>query len=372
MTEKRRWNAYVCPTCRLVFKFPADDDDRGACCPACHQLLQIPDQHSSAVESIPDDVTSSKGPEKIRKRRKRNRSKDNFSWEKENEPKLVRRGRRKRGAQVLMLLSILFTSALLAWFMLDQNKTNSSQTSQAVEVPVIKDLPNTTKTIESNQLDSDFFKHHKEFLAEAEKIAEKFLSANHVDELTNIVRNPDVTIPKIMKLHPDGKINMGGLQKFNPTEELNKSGEFISLSVRTKDYIDRRMIFVNTVEGIRIDWESWVGWCEMNWEEFINAQPTKGNLFRIKLNNTNYYNFNFTDEKKWKSYILFSYDKSHHIYGYVERDSKTAKKIDEKLGAEDSFFTLSLKFPVNAATNNQVIIERVISNGWVVPTSPPP
>ncbi|MFZ9941086.1 MAG: hypothetical protein ACO3F7_02930 [Luteolibacter sp.] len=370
MTEKRRWNAYVCPTCRLVFKFPADDDDRGACCPACHQLLQIPDQHSSAVESIPDDVTSSKGPKKIRKRRKRNRPKDNFSWEKENEPKLVRRGRRKRGAQVLMLLSILVTSALLAWFMLDQNKTNSSQTSQTVEVPAITSPPPAPK--EAKPAEPDVPKIDPNFITDAEVLAGKFLSAQSVEELRPLVRNPDATIPRIMKLHPDGMIDMGGLHDFNPTEEIRKSDDFISVSVRTKDFADRTMIFVDTAEGIRIDWESWVGWCEMGWEEFMAAKPTTGTLFRVKLNKSNYFNFNFTDEKKWKPYILFSFDETQRLYGYVERDSAEAKKIAESHGPQDSFFTLSLKFPKDAATNNQVIIERVISNGWVVPTSPPP
>jgi hypothetical protein len=369
MTENRRWNAYVCPACRLVFKFPEGAKDRGARCPACQQVLQIPDQHSSAIEPIPEHPPSSKEPEKIRKRRKRNRPKENFSWEKESGPKLVRKGGRKRGTPVFMILSLLVTGALLAWFLLTQNNNNSPQISVTAEAPVVTPPKPSTK---AEPAEPDYLKIDPNFITEAEELAGKFLSAQSVEELRGLVRNPDVTIPRIMKLHPDGKIDMGGLHDFNPTEQISKSGEFISVSVRTKDFADRTMIFAETPEGIRIDWESWVAWCEMGWEEFMAAKPTTETLFRVKLNKTNYYNFNFTDEKKWKSYILLSYDETQRIYGYVENDSQTAKEIAESLGPKDSFFTLSLKFSKNAETNNQVIIERVISDGWVVPNTPPP
>jgi hypothetical protein len=132
------------------------------------------------------------------------------------------------------------------------------------------------------------------------------------------------------------------------------------------------MVFAETADGIRVDWESWAGWCEMGWEEFMAAKPTTGTLFRVKLNNTNYYNFNFSDEARWRSYTLLSHDEKYRIYGYVESGSQAAMDIGEAVEPGDRFFTLSLKFPENAESNNQVIIERVISNGWIVPTPPPP
>jgi hypothetical protein len=92
----------------------------------------------------------------------------------------------------------------------------------------------------------------------------------------------------------------------------------------------------------------------------------------VKLNDTNYYNFDFSDEAKWKSYTLLSHDEKYQIYGYVELGSPIATAIGEALEPGDRFFTLSLKFPENAESNNQVIIERVISNGWVAPDPPPP
>jgi hypothetical protein len=68
---------------------------------------------------------------------------------------------------------------------------------------------------------------------------------------------------------------------------------------------------------------------------------------------------------------LLSIDEKYRIYGYVEVGSQTAMDIGEALEPGDRFFTLSLKFPENAESNNQVIIERVIANGWITPDPPP-
>ena len=39
---KRRWSAYVCPDCRLVFRIPMNHEGRGTVCPCCSRLLRIP------------------------------------------------------------------------------------------------------------------------------------------------------------------------------------------------------------------------------------------------------------------------------------------------------------------------------------------
>lgn len=376
MTENRRWNAYVCPACRLVFKLPDGNEERGACCPACQQVLQIPDRHSSSILPIPNVSPPAKGPKRIRKRRKRNRSIDNLSWEKESGPRLLRKGRHKRKPPIFTIIISIITGGLFAWLFVTEERTKAPKGDATVEAPIVmpppKPQPQPQPQTKTPELDTEFFERHATFITQAEELAGKFLSAQSVEELRPLVRNPDTTIPRILKLHPDGKIDMGGLLTFNPADQFRKSDEFISVTVRTKNYDERTMVFAETADGIRVDWESWAGWCEMGWEEFMAAKPTTGTLFRVKLNNTNYYNFNFSEEARWRSYTLLSHDEKYRIYGYVESGSQAAMDIGEAVEPGDRFFTLSLKFPENAESNNQVIIERVISNGWIVPTTPPP
>jgi len=274
-----------------------------------------------------------------------------------------------------MVTSTLILGGLLAWLFLTDDRISTSSDKLVVEPPpVVPSIPKKPILIPTDvdEVDTDFLERHKSFIKKAEELANKFLSAKSVDELRDIIRNPEITIPKIIKLHPDNKIDMGGLLSFNPTDQFRKSGDFISVTVRTKNYDERTMVFTETPDGIRIDWESWVGWCEMGWSEFMEAKPTTGILFRVKLNDTNYYNFDFSEESKWRSYTLLSHDEKSRMYGYVELGTQVAKDIGNAFEPGDRFFTLLLKFPENASSNNQVIIERVISSGWIIPNSPSP
>jgi hypothetical protein len=375
VTENRRWNAYACPACRLVFKFPDTSEEPNACCPACHQVLQIPDHHNPSDPPHGDVSPPSDKPERVRKRRKRNRAKDSLSWETENSSKLVRKGRRKKKLSIFTILGILVTLVLFAWLFRMELQTRIIQNERSAQAPPVateNPAPITQTQEVPAEPDKALIQITPQFISEAEELAAKFLSAQSVEELRNLVRNPDITIPRIMKLHPDGRIDMGGLATFNTNDQFMRSGEFTSVLVRTKNYDERTMVFAETTDGIRIDWESWVGWCEMAWDEFMTSKPTTGTLFRVKLGKTNYYNFDFSDDKKWKSYTLLSNDEEHQIYGYVELGSQAAKEINNAFGPGDLYFTLSLKFPENAKSDNQVVIERVISNGWIAPTTPPP
>ena len=295
---------------------------------------------------------------KIRKRRKNNQRNRQISWDDEPSPKLVRKGQRKQKSIPMLVTGTILSIGLLAWlfaFLLDTEKQANAPT------------PATSKpaqTIDS-AIDQD-----TAIINEAENLARKFLSAQSIEELRNLIRHPDVSIPRIMKLHPDGKIHMSGLQTFNPSQEIRQFENILSAIVRTNDFEERAMIFIMTAEGLRIDWESWEGWCEMSWEEFMATRPTEEKIFSVKLGKTNYYNFGFSDDSKWTSYRLLSRDETHRIYGYVERNTDLEATLAGSQSSSDMFLTLSLKFPPNPSSNNQVIIERIISDGWITTDTP--
>lgn len=376
MENRRLWNAYVCPACRLVFKYPDEDRKHGAACPACRQVLQIPEPNSIPFASTPKKRDPDTGRQKkIRKRRKNTQRNRQISWEDEPSPKLVRKGQRKQKSAPVLITGAILLIGLLAWlfaFLLEtEKKANlptaaTSKPAQTIEPPATSTKPNETNA------DDSAIEQDTAIINEAENLARKFLSAQSVEELRALIRHPDVSIPRIMKLHPDGKIRMSGLQTFNPSQQIRQFENILSTIVRTNDFEERALIFIMTAEGMRIDWESWEGWCEMSWEEFMSSRPTEEKIFRVKLGKTNYYNFDFSDDSKWTSYRLLSRDEKHQIYGYVKRNAELEAALSGTQPSSDMFLTLSLKFPPNPSSNNQVIIERIISDGWVTTDNPSP
>jgi hypothetical protein len=149
-------------------------------------------------------------------------------------------------------------------------------------------------------------------------------------------------------------------------------GSSFSVKVFTRDFEVRPLTFFDTPQGIQIDWESWVGWSEMPWSVFLSAKPTHGKLFRLKLLPVDYFNFLFANERLWNSFRLTSPEGDLVIFGYAERNSTVDYQLRSPPGTGELPVTLMLKFPENAKTDNQVIIEQVIASGWVLETGEKP
>jgi hypothetical protein len=126
------------------------------------------------------------------------------------------------------------------------------------------------------------------------------------------------------------------------------------------------MAFIETPAGLRIDWESWVGWSPVSWADFLADKPTAASPFRVKLMPVDYYNFGFSDDEKWRSFRLESPDGTHTLYGYVERQTLPDSQIHFAPEQNQLALTLLLRFPENIESRNQVIIERVIAESWLV------
>lgn len=353
----RQLKAYVCPCCRMVFKFPSDPKDEGFGCPGCRRLLRIPPPNINSSSHIPVSRNPSEREKIIRKYRKKNKPQNSITWENEKDTQKTHREKISAWHYLILAFSVSAIACLLAWIVLQNDKIEKQVNPVSIK-PVSQ--PSAIQNMQSSGPNPE-----QVFIADAEKLARKFVSAKKVEELNDIVRNPDQTIPRILKLHPEGILKTIGILAFNPNQEIVKFGDFTSVSMRTTDYELRAMNFESTPQGLRIDWESWEGWNEMSWEEFMTKRPTKGTVFRVKINRTNYYNFDFSNESKWNSFSLTSRDNNNQIYGYVDRYSKMKFDLASSDDLTRNLFTLSLKFPENSKTNNQVIIEQILFKGWI-------
>lgn len=210
------------------------------------------------------------------------------------------------------------------------------------------------------------------FLMEAEPLAKKFLDARRIEDLLPLVRNPGVAEARMRRHYPDGKIEAPGMAGFNTDSLVTRLGTILSIKVRTRSYEEKPLAFVEVPQGIKIDWESWVGWSDMPWEEFLASKPTTPHVFRVNLSTVDYYNFAFADDAKWQAYRLTSPDETHSIYGYAERGSKVNSSVLPPPETTRTPLILSLRFPEHATSNSQVLIEKLVADGWVLESEPPP
>ncbi len=296
----------------------------------------------------------------LQRRKKRRRGKTSggsgsHSWE--QKPHSSRSVRGEKGQMRLILIGgvVLLLALIVGGVIFSLNPA---------ETPAPRTLTNTVSA-PTPAVPPVALRGEAEMAAEVEPLVRKFLEATTVEELLPLVRDPAVAEERIRAFYPDGKVEAPGISKFNANEALALLDNFISTTVTTGDHEEKPIALMETPQGWKIDWESWVGWSSMPWETFISAKPTTGQVFRVNLSMVDYYNFAFADETQWQSYRLESPDRRHSIYGYVVKGSMLEQQVRPGEDSKNATLMLSLKFPAGATSGSQVEIERFVTDGWV-------
>jgi len=369
MEIARRWSGFVCPDCRFVFRVPRDHDGHGVVCPSCRRMLKIPaPEDETPPLVVPPPVSDSTGTAGAaptgrggRRRKKKARHGDDHEWERSRTAKARSSSRREKRQMIWMLvggcvLLALMVAGVLFAMLGGRQPLPVAETPTifppAAEVTAISDVPLSDAA----------------FLAEAEPLAGKFLSATRIEELLPLVRQPAKAEPRMRALHPAGTFTAPGMNAFNSQAEVVRDGSILSVKVRTGAYEEKTLSFLPSPDGLRIDWESWAGWSDVPWTRFITEKPSSPALFRVMLSQVEYYNFAFTDDRKWQSYRIESPDGAHALYGYTERGSTLAARLRPPSEKQQIPMMLTLKFPEKATSGNQVLIDGLIAEGWVLQT----
>jgi hypothetical protein len=365
----RRWNGYVCPGCRFVFRVARDHAGPGLICPGCHQVLRLPSPDEKPPQLVVPLPARQLETTMHRRRRKPPQGTDE-DWETEDEHGPDDDGQAGRqmtwllaaGAAILILSIVAVTRAMLG------NSNQSAATPASAAAPVnagANDVRDAGDFPASNRI-SD-----RDFLRLAKPLADRFLSATTIDGLLPLLREPGRAEPRLRAHYKDQRIDPQGLDIFDTRSSVVRTGAFLSINIRTKTLEEKTMSFANTDDGLKIDWESWVGWSAMPWEDFLAGKPSAPTLFRVILRPVDYYNFGFSDDDKWRSYRLDSPRDGHSLYGYVERGTIADSMIQLPPEAKAMRLTLLLSFPDGIESRNQVRIDRVAAEGWLLENEDP-
>ena len=365
----RRWSGFVCPDCRFVFRVPRDHDGKGIVCPSCRRVLKIPgpgDVPPSLLAPIKKagflEIGEDSPRTKLQQKRIKRENSARPSWDR----KVVSNQRKDRHKMSHMLIGsgVLFSLIVIGII------TALSGGNDTVPAPLAKP---TQPALPVVAVPANLIQRPQASLAaECEPIARKFLEAKSIEEILPLIYQAEAAEPKLRLHYQGGVITPQGLSEFNVGQAMQVLGKAVSFVVRNRDFDQKSMAFIDDgPQGLKIHWESFVGWSDMPWQEFLDQKPTTSKVFRVLLASVDYYNFGFKDDVKWQSYALESPDKSQVLYGYVEKESDLNSKIKLNPDVKNSPMMLSLKFPEGALTPIQVIIEGQVAEGWIEQITPP-
>jgi hypothetical protein len=236
--------------------------------------------------------------------------------------------------------------------LVDIAKTETSGKSMAAAAPV-------PEVVLPKQLDA------------ATDVLQKFWHAPSLDVKAQYVLNPERVKPLMREYyevqhHADpqsGKMLNSGGYRINGRSVLVMSFS----SARPGDVLEMALLPIPGGSYL-IDWESYVGYSEMAWADFKKQRTAKPTLFRCYASKSDYYNYEFADDKKFMSYNLLSPDGLYSVHAYCERDSNVGRALGESVNVNAQYMglTLRLAFPEKAESDHCVRIVGVVADRWMV------
>lgn len=352
--KERRWSGYVCPDCRGVFRVPTDHDGKGVVCPSCRRVLRI----AEPTEETPPLISESETEGELETAWDAEPASSQVASDFQKSPVILWLG----AAGVVVLILGGFASLRLL-------RHDSPRAVDSAAVPVLK-APSLTssealseKTEAVAASEAEIFTPEK--IREAQQVVASFFAAKTFDEAAASIFHPEKTRPRLVKSFPDGVFESGGKKITGEIYIANSQEPVASFPVQTEDYETKNIHLHFTPEGPKVDWEAWAAWSEMEWSDFTRDKPTTPVLFRIQLSAKDYYNFTFSDEKQWQSFQLESADGEHALSGYAARNSEIHSQLRRSLEAGSKQVTVLLKYPENASSSSQVIIDQVVRTNWL-------
>jgi hypothetical protein len=134
-----------------------------------------------------------------------------------------------------------------------------------------------------------------------------------------------------------------------------------------------------------LDWESWAGFSEMAWPDLKKEKPVVPTLVRAIAEESDYYNYEFTEQGRWLAVKLRSPDGVQFITGYCERRSGTGIALANLIGVPvpqvtekdkptipirrpgtKTKVTVRIAFPTVAQSDHCVNITQLLADRWML------
>lgn len=211
-------------------------------------------------------------------------------------------------------------------------------------------------------------------LDESRKVVRKFLEADGVAAKAAFVRMPEKVRPLMEQwyiTHPSSPLSSEDTNLSRKAIVENSIFIFLGVTVGKDEPILRYF----TVEQIPnadpekqatylVDWETSVGYQPMELRDYQVKQPKEPMLFRVNVKPDTYFNYGFDDKEQWLCYKLtYPGDPDFFLYGYIKKGTELAADMEQQQFRDQNIIA-KLRYPENAISRDQVVIEKIAHPSW--------
>ncbi len=361
---------YVCPTCRMIFSLSQDLGGNGVTCPGCEHLLTVPssaDKVSELVvskEKYVSHVTKGSMGEVVKYQRTLAEG-ERHEWADESEVQRESNEKSLKYVSLITLFSLLLIGGL-AYLLMSGSGSRSEEEMIAGKG---KQGGDSSDLRLNGSVGNDFYVYDPKNEAQVEQLEDfltGLLASKTVDDMLPYVRPVENIREKMVKFYKGQAISQSAFRSLSSTMKTASSPGFLSFVCQTQDYSNSTGVLEYGEDEVLLDWESYVAYCDMTWDELAAKKPTTAVRVRVTAKRAYYYNNEFADEHMWQAVSLINPNEEDPIYGYVEKGSATDQLLFNFGNSDNRRVILDIYFPSDAKKGDQVFIEGIVQDGWVI------
>jgi len=206
-------------------------------------------------------------------------------------------------------------------------------------------------------------------MEKVEKAVQGFLNAGTIEERLKFSRDPERVGPLMEKYYEDELMEAEGFEAIKKTE-ISYRGAFVTTMVQTGDFMSSPIAVERIGEGegstYVVDWESWVGYCDVSAEEMRRRKPVAPMMMRVLISPENYYNYGFSDDSKWRSYRLELRNSEYTFLAYAKKNSELDHALSSvRESGQGTPYLIKAVYPPGGRAKDQIEIVEIVSKGWI-------
>lgn len=367
-TDPKEKVGYVCPTCRMVFSLSRDLGGNGVTCPGCENLLTIPTSADKVSELVISKKTYNRAEaldqtNHVVKHHRTLLEGEHHEWADEQ----FESG--DKGMKIMIpvaIFALLLTGALT--YLLFSEKDEVTEIASG-DLPTLVGKPELGGGDESEVPEEKVYLYDPEDedqVAQVEDFLKGVFAAKTVDELLPYVKPVENIREKMVRFYKGEKLTHSPFKSLSKVTNSADYPGYVTMLCQTEDYNNQVGVLKYSRDEILLDWESFVAFSDMTWEELAEKKPTESVRVRVTAKRAYYYNNEFTDENQWQAVSLISPNEEDPIYGYVEKGSATAYRLFSFGNSDNRQVILDIYYPKDSKKGDQVFIDKIVEQGWVI------
>jgi len=199
-------------------------------------------------------------------------------------------------------------------------------------------------------------------------VAYNFMRAGNQTERLRWVRQPEKVAALVEEFFSHGRGANESMVSLSPMDSaLADVNSYEPFAVELSDGSRRLLCVVRENGSAKVDFKAYARHGSVPWEDLLSGTAKQASEVRVLIQKSDYYNFEFADERRWIDFTATTPDLDSSVHLYVSSTSPDMKSLNKLVSGEGLGVTVAIRAHGESHLKRQFEITALLATDWVLP-----